>query len=359
MSTCWVHWGRTGGGPRFLLELTEGDLLNDGATLLSYNPDAEIAARLETLPVSAIAIPTYNSKLGVILGLPRLAFNAVRMRRWLRTQNVKRVVGVMESVYQSLALPLLVPRSIEYVACIHDGEHHPGESNFVQRLGRRIELKFADRLVTFSPAVQKVLEQQSPKQITVGSHPPFGHRPDGVPARKFPADRPFVFGMFGRLQKYKGVELLLQAAEVLRSDPQVPEFEVRIIGFGPEEHLKLSPLGNQAKWDIRWIPEDEVDFLVNSFDAMILPYTSASQSGPITLAKANAIPCVVTPVGALPSQADGFGAVATEASPHAVAEAMRSVLQPEIYEGLSAAAVEQLRTSQTWAQLAELIREGS
>ncbi|MGO1950353.1 MAG: hypothetical protein ACTH1D_12015, partial [Mycobacteriaceae bacterium] len=45
--TLWVHWGRTGGGPRFLADLTDGDRADgtSDATYLSYNPDAEIAGR--------------------------------------------------------------------------------------------------------------------------------------------------------------------------------------------------------------------------------------------------------------------------------------------------------------------------
>lgn len=356
--TCWVHWGRTGGGPRFLLELTEGDLHNSGATLLSYNPDAEIAPSLGKLPAQAFQVPTYTSKPGVILGLPRLILNLFRLRRWMRNQNVQRVVGVMENVYQSLALPLIVPKTVEYVACIHDGEHHPGESALVQRLGRWMELRRADRLVAFSPAVCGVLGQKTAKPIAVGSHPPFGFGQRVVTVRDFPVDRPFIFGLFGRLQPYKGVDLLLEAAALLRKDPSVPAFRVKIVGAGPEEYLQNSQLGKEAEWDIRWIPEGEVDSLVNEFDAMVLPYTSASQSGPVTLAIANAIPCVVTPVGALPTQAEGYGAIADDVSPEAIAAAMKSLMNPETYADFSTTAVERLNTAQTWTELAQLIREG-
>lgn len=326
--------------------------------MLSYNPDAEIAASLGKLPTRAFRVPTYNSKIGVILGLPRLFLNSIRLRRWMRYQNVQRVVGVMENVYQSLALPLVVPSNAEYVACIHDADHHPGESALVQRFGRWMELRRADRLVAFSPSVCETLEQRTSKPIAVGSHPPFGFGQRVVTVRDFPADRPFIFGLFGRLQPYKGVELLLEAAALLRKDPDVPAFRVKIVGAGPEEHLRYSPLGKEAEWDIRWIPEDEVDSIVNEFDAMILPYTSASQSGPVTIAKANAIPCVVTPVGALPTQAEGYGAIADDVSAEAIAAAMKSLMNPETYANCSTAAVERLHTAQTWAELAQLIREG-
>ena len=357
-ATCWVHWGRTGGGPRFLLELTDGDLENSGETLLSYNPDAEIAHQLSTLPVEHFPVPTYNSKLGVVLGLPRLIINSIRFRRWLGKNNVTRVVGVMESIYQSLAVPFLVPEDVEYVACIHDGEHHPGESHPLQRLGRKLELSRATRLVTFSDKSAALLRKKTPKQITVGSHPPFGYSAVTATPRKFPENRPLVFGLFGRLQEYKGIEPLLEAARLLRQSPAVPDFEIRIIGEGPAGKLRDTELGEQAEWDVRWIPEEEVDKLVRSFDVMTLPYTSASQSGPVTIALANAIPCVVTPVGALPDQAEGFGIVAENVSPAAIASAMKKMLTPEVYEQLSEKAAIKVNSVPSWKELADAIRRG-
>ena len=60
-ATLWVHWGRTGGGPRFLADVVDGDLA-DGtapATFLSYNPDAEISSRFDAL---AASVPAFGSK---------------------------------------------------------------------------------------------------------------------------------------------------------------------------------------------------------------------------------------------------------------------------------------------------------
>ncbi|MGO3362169.1 MAG: glycosyltransferase [Corynebacterium sp.] len=362
--TLWVHWGRTGGGPRFLADLTDGDRADgtSDATYLSYNPDAEIAGRFAATPVPSFPVPTYNSTAGVVLGLPRLVWNSLRLRRWIRARGVGRVVCVMESVYQSLALPVLIPRSTEYVACIHDGSAHPGEENIVQTIGRRNELRRADRIVTFSDAVTGVLSDQVSVPISTGTHPPFDLQDAATEPRDLPdgtaGERVPVIGLFGRLQKYKGIDVALEAMRILR-DRGAPPCELQIIGSGPEERLRDTPLGGEATWDNRWIPEEEVTDIVRSFDIMLLPYTEASQSGPVTLALAHAVPCVGTPVGAIPSQVEGFGVVTDSISPADVADGIEELLtDPGLYRSLSAGAVERVASQPDWGDLAELIRDG-
>lgn len=363
--TLWVHWGRTGGGPRFLADLVDGDLAagdlptrTDNA-YLSWNPDAEIAPRLAetgTRCAGDFPVRTYTSTLGVILGVPRLVWNSLRLRRWLRTQKIDRVVCVMESVYQSLALPVLTPRDVEYVACIHDATIHPGEENILQILGKRNELRRADRIVTFSDAVTRALSDRVDVPVATGSHPPFDLQDAATEPRELP-DLP-VIGLFGRLQQYKGIDIALAAAKILR-DRGVPPFELRITGSGPEERLRETGLGSQAVWDTRWIPEEEVTDIVRGMDVMLLPYTEASQSGPVTLALAHAVPCVGTPVGAIPEQLEGFGSVSADTTPESVADALEPLLtDPDLYRELSAGAVRRVAEQPDWSDLATLVRTG-
>ncbi|HIW91037.1 MAG TPA: glycosyltransferase [Candidatus Corynebacterium avicola] len=384
-ATLWVHWGRTGGGPRFLADVVDGDLAGGDApaTFLSFNPDAEISPRFAVVSASgtvatpagatgspgtvpAFPVPTYNSAPGVILGLPRLLWNSVRLHRWIRAHNVQRVVCVMESVYQSLALPLLIPSDVEYVACIHDGSAHPGEGNIVQTIGRRNELRRADRVVTFSQAVTDILADQVTVPISTGSHPPFDLQDAATEPRELPgadsadsADSAVpVVGIFGRLQAYKGIDVALEAMRILRGRG-APECELHIIGSGPEERWRETDLGTEAVWDNRWIPESEVTDVVRGIDIMLLPYTEASQSGPVTLALAHAVPCVATPVGAIPDQVEGFGVVTDDISPEAVADGIQALLEdPERYRELSAGAVTRVSKQPNWSDLATLVREG-
>lgn len=363
LNILWLHWGRTGGGPRFLLELTAGDMSGPqiGHQYLSFNEDAEISEKFRELGLPSFTLRTYRSKLGVILGLPRLLVNSVRLHRWIKANDIDMVVGVMESVYQSISVPLFVPRSVTYVAGIHDGRHHPGETSLVQRIGRKLELWRADKVLTFSEEVAALVREQTQRPVIVASHPPFGVSRDNVKARSFPQGRPIVIGLFGRLQEYKGIDVLLEAAQILRTEDRfsaLPSLEFRIVGNGPGEKFMQEDIGRESSWDVRWIPEDEVDEIVSTFDVMALPYTEASQSGPVSLALAQAIPCAVTPRGALPSQVEGFGVVANDATPWEFAEAIAEITgSKQRYEQLSKGAMEKIASTMLWDDLATLIRK--
>ena len=217
-------------------------------------------------------------------------------------------------------------------------------------------------MVTFSQAVTDILADQVTVPISTGSHPPFDLQdaatgPRELPGGAGPSTVPVV-GIFGRLQAYKGIDVALEAMRILRGRG-APECELRIIGSGPEERWRDTELGVEAVWDNRWIPEDEVTEVVKGIDIMLLPYTEASQSGPVTLALAHAVPCVATPVGAIPEQVAGFGVVTEDTSPQAVADGIQALLEdPERFRGLSAGAVARVAEQPDWSDLAQLVRTG-
>lgn len=350
--TLWIHWGRFGAGPKILFETVSADL-ESGATFVSFNPDAEISSQLFGLDVEKFPIPTYRSRIGVILQLPRLILNSLKLRRWIRVNNITRVVSTMESIYQSLSIPVLLPRQVEYISCIHDGHSHLGEGHVLQKIGRMLELRRADYVVTFSRSVRDILEPHVEVPIFVQDHPAFDADVNVLEPRNLPK-KPLI-GFFGRMQKYKGLELLLQSAHILRD--QGLEFEIRIVGDGPESSLQHTELGNEATWDVRWIPETEISGIVGSFDIMVFPYIEASQSGPVTFALSHGIPCVSTPVGAIPDQVEGFGLVSADVSPESfAAELQRLISDSTLYQSLSANALTIKDGKFSWTDLVANIR---
>lgn len=78
----------------------------------------------------------------------------------------------------------------------------------------------------------------------------------------------------------------------------------------------------------RWIREDEIAGFFARSDAVVLPYTSASQSGVIPIAAPFALPVIATRTGGLPEQVEngvsGWLVDAGDAS--ALASAMREAL---------------------------------
>jgi glycosyltransferase involved in cell wall biosynthesis len=114
------------------------------------------------------------------------------------------------------------------------------------------------------------------------------------------AERSLLF--FGRITPYKGLEILLEAFK-----PVSQRHSVKLTIAGKGDLRPYRPLlRSQHGVEIinRWIEEHEVAELFGQADMVILPYTSASQSGVLALAAAFELPVVATRVGGMPGQID-------------------------------------------------------
>ena len=109
----------------------------------------------------------------------------------------------------------------------------------------------------------------------------------------------FIF--FGRIEKYKGVEVLVKSFKIAK---QVnPDLSLSIVGKGTiDENLKtqIAELGIQLI--NRWVSEAELVEIVADNGVVVMPYLSATQSGVAALCLGNGLPAIATSVGALSEQ---------------------------------------------------------
>ena len=104
---------------------------------------------------------------------------------------------------------------------------------------------------------------------------------------------------FGRIERYKGVEHLLTAAEALDGQPQAAR---RLVVAGPGEvgALWAGPLPQGVEVRSRLIADDEVLELFRRCGLLVLPYRDATQSAVVGHAYYFRKPVIVTRTGALP-----------------------------------------------------------
>ena len=142
--------------------------------------------------------------------------------------------------------------------------------------------------------------------------------PHGLSARCEPLPRPESPSvlLFGRLEQYKGVEVLLEGMRLVWE--QRPA--VRLVVAGAGQAAALVPDDERVLLIARYIPEREVDELLAGASLMILPYTQASQSGVGALAIAAGVPVVVSDLGALPELACDPSFVFEPGNPRALAD---------------------------------------
>lgn len=352
--TLLVHWGQSGGGPRFLHELTLQSLQSmPGRTLVSYNASADISNKLSELTPDPLVVKTYRTALGVIGRLPRLVRSGLRLRSYIQEHKISRVVCAMESLHQSLAVPIFLPRDVEYVVIVHDAQSHPGEAHVLRRINRWLELRRADAVVALSTDAGRRLagDPQVSVPVIPSRHPAYlGISRRGARQAPAPGDR-VVVGFFGRLAEYKGLDLLVDVGRIL--DARGLQGVVEVHGAGPlggAQFLTESALSLH----VGWIDDDDVTGVVDRFDVLVLPYTEASQSGVIAQAMSLGVPCVVTPVGGLSEQVteSGCGVVASHVTSEAVAEAVEYLLaHPDAYAAASANGIRAAGSTYSWSRL--------
>ncbi|NOZ28724.1 MAG: glycosyltransferase family 4 protein [Chloroflexi bacterium] len=104
---------------------------------------------------------------------------------------------------------------------------------------------------------------------------------------------------FGRLERYKGIDDLLTACEMMENiSPNGPK--VVLAGPGNISNLWAGPLPEQLEVRNRLIDDEEAIDLFRRCGLVVLPYTDATQSALISAAYYFHKPVLVTRVGALP-----------------------------------------------------------
>ncbi|MGH7056342.1 MAG: glycosyltransferase [Acetobacteraceae bacterium] len=294
------QWGRFGAGPRFATELARAFSRLAGTTgMLSLSAQAELLDS-RSPPASALTVSTYNgmpSLLGKLATSPLLARTLARELARLRPDTA---ICAMPAPLDFLMAGALERQKIPFGVVIHDAAPHPGDGFPLQFALQRRLARRAGLLVALSTHVAEQLREVAAgrsARLVIASHPPFAFGP--VAAREVHAGRPLRLLFFGRLLRYKGLDLL--AAALARLPPD--RFSVRIVGRGPPSDA-LHALASLAfvKVENRWVPEGEIASLLRWADALVLPYREASQSGVAATAVAAGRMVVATAVGGLSEQ---------------------------------------------------------
>jgi starch synthase len=229
--------------------------------------------------------------LGVLPGRissPSAVKDAGKLRRLIRSWRPD-VVHAHDNTDPRL---LAIVSGLTRATTVHDPVPHPGQPPLpkVEELVRRRWIRGSAALVVHGTANAEALPAWAcAKRVAVIPHgAAVRDRPLPVP------NRPSVL-LFGRLEPYKGVEVLLKAMERVWAE----RTDVRLIvaGRGPEAaRVPVHPL-----IDLRddYVPEAELDTLFSEATIAVLPYIEASHTGIGTTALGRGVPTIVSDVGAL------------------------------------------------------------
>jgi glycosyltransferase involved in cell wall biosynthesis len=297
------QWGRRGGGLRYAVQLAEALRSLPGTDVaLSLSRRAELMHGPTPLRCE-LPVETYGGLVGFAGRVAIAPLTLAALVRCLRALRPDVAVCAMPGPLDLLMATALRQLGVPFVAVVHDAQAHPGDGLPLQIPLQRALCRRASGLVALCGHVARQVRSDRRvgpwnRPFLLSRHPPMVFDPPPPP--------PFGHGgrirllSFGRLLKYKGLDLLV---DTLRLLGPAPHAEFRLVGGGPETPtlaaLRALP---GVSVENRWVPEEEIGALLGWADALVLSYTEATQSGVAAAAVAAGRRIVATRVGGLPEQ---------------------------------------------------------
>jgi len=292
--------GTKGAGPAYAFEMTKALSQKTKVLAIVSNYAENIESwRIEARHNDNLEISSYNT----YRSIPEFVISLFNFRlfkriaQFITTSNANAIYIPMGHFWNRFILKGI--NKITVYKTIHDVILHNGEDGLLYKLSEKIFGYKGDGYVVLDEKYVPILAKRvhiSNNKICVIPHASF--RSYGF-SSNVDETRYNKILFFGRIIKYKGIDILLDAFKKIDGLP----LRLKIAGNGD-----FTPYMNKAKsiknieLNIGWIKDEDIHNLFKDVDLVVLPYISASQSGVIPLAYSFGKPVIATDIGALSSQ---------------------------------------------------------
>ena len=287
----------------------------------------------------------------------QLCLNLIRSK--IDILHIQEPSGLMRAIACLCALIAIVPFS-KIVLTVHDPVPHPGRDEAIARklsIIRRITRRFADIVCLHGTYCFQAYESKfalNRQKLCLIDHGVILSESVNTPR----PNGPLRILFFGRMERYKGVEVLLEAVKICRADGT--EFSLTICGEGPELDRLQPEFGKLPKVDVLagYAPAWRLIELLKQSDCVALPYLSATQSGVLAAAFGNGRFVVGSQVGGIPDIVQNMvnGILVPPNDPVALARAFQTVANDdELRTVLRQGAVSTAKERLDWNNIANLL----
>jgi glycosyltransferase involved in cell wall biosynthesis len=348
-----VYLGRRGPGGPISLELAR-HLSTRTETFAVVSVQADHYALWQESGIDLVSVPTFATDYRAAVSL--------LSRRRMRSLSV----SISEKKPDVVVYPMVHPwtpflqrhlRHIPHVITVHDVVPHPGLKHLASSVWETMAARQASRCVVMSPRFVADLSAKGvpAERIDVIPHGIFSFYGRNKASVTVHHDGPASILFFGRITAYKGLEVLLQAFELVSAHRK--NLRLEIVGAGDlRPYSGLLDRILNVRVVNRWVDDAEVAGFFERADFVVLPYTTASQSGVVPLAASFRVPVIATKVGALPDQirSGETGLLINANSVEELAEAMDFLLdRPQLAAAMGVRLADQTMETGNWDRIAE------
>lgn len=342
-----IYLGRTGGQPKFVNDFINSILkdqkLNNFKVMIS---DSNLLkSEIVSLKKDTFIVNTPTQTKDALLMLPRFIIKSIKIIKIAKKENNKKFLFTMTHIWNPILMLIIkiFIRNSQIFYISHDAKLHPGENNSkLQIFIMWLEIFLSNTVITLTQNVKNILSKKwKKKEIIVLEHPAYDFGKVETPRvlNEIP-----IFLFFGRVVKYKGLDLFLKAVELFDKEMKRlnKDYKIIIAGDGEIEKEDLNIINNNKNIELinRYIDEAEIPEIWNRSDVCVLPYIEASQSGVVAIAINKAMPCIITPMNGLMEQVEinsenTFALMTANLEPKEFAQKMQDILNKNTYEKLS------------------------
>ena len=367
-----ISLGRFGGVTEYGWLMSRA-LARHCAVAVVTSSTAENREKWSSLDVPHLEIDTFG-------GIPGMLVSLLSVRRFARMRAFARrfapdIVYYPGGHAWKPLLDLVLPRSARVVFTVHDPDLHPGEDSLLFRVLDMVNRWRVHGYVLLNNSQRaRFIERNGldDSAVTVIPHgvlddfprdpPALSDTESLAPVARF-AGSYLLF--IGRIRRYKGIDTLLEAYRLLDVADAAPLVIAGDGEFSDRERRLVDALSDRELVVVnRWLSAEEIAALVASARFVVLPYTSATQSGVIPLASAFGVPAIASAAGGLAEQVvDGVTGMLFEVGDgDALAAVLRtaSAITDEERDRMSAACRHHAENEWGWeslsGQLAEFMR---
>ena len=257
----------------------------------------------------------------------------------------------LEAVSLRLAPTMVLQRRYPVVVNIHDPCPHPGASNRKNDVARAALVRRADVVVLHNRAQYEYFASRHPRcrHVACIRLAPYDLLEDIQVSDGAPSDQPAApYALFfGRVESYKGVDVLLSAAELLAD--RLPGARVVVAGRDRTGRWASARRPPNVDWLVgpdRVSLQDSVA-LIRSSRVVVAPYTQATQSGVVLSAYGLGVPVIATRVGGLPEYIRNgvTGLLVEPGNADELAEAMALLISDDALQARMRRAIAEARRS--------------